>query len=202
MELILDARPPGPAIPPPDALVETLARTAAGDDRALTALYDATSAQVYGWALRILRDEGAAEEVALDVFAQIWKKAGQYDPGRGSVRGWILALARNRAIDRLRADKRGIRREGNLEATAGLTDGAADPESAAHAAHQSRLIILALESLPPEQRRAIEAAFWGGMTHMEVSEALGAPLGTVKTRIRNGLNTLRRVLADAMKEGA
>lgn len=198
----MEARSPGPSLRAPDALVETLARTAAGDERALTALYDATSAQVYGWALRILRDEGAAEEVALDVFAQIWKKAGQYDPGRGSVRGWILALARNRAIDRLRAAKRGARRENSLEAAAGLKGDTADPEAAAHAADQSRLIALALESLPTEQRRAIEAAFWGGMTHSEVSEALGEPLGTVKTRIRTGLNTLRRVLAGKMKEGA
>ncbi len=202
MEFALQTRAPSPAAPAPDALVETLVRAAAGDERALTALYDATSAQVYGWVLRILRDEWAAEEVTLEVFTQVWRKADRYDPTRGSVRVWILALARNRAIDRFRAVKRRARREDSLKAALELADGAADPESAIRSSRLARLVGLALESLPTEQRRAIEAAFWGGLTHTEVSEALGEPLGTVKTRIRSGLNTLRRVLAGAMEEGA
>lgn len=198
----MQPRPPGPTTPAPDALAEVLARMAAGDGRALEALYDATSAQVYGWALRILRDEAAAEDAVLDVFTQVWKKAAQYDPARGSVRVWILALARSRAIDRFRAEKRRSRREDGIEAALGLADDAANPETASEASRRARVVRLALESLPVEQRRAIEAAFYGGMTHVEVSEALGEPLGTVKTRIRTGLNTLRRVLSGAMEEGA
>jgi RNA polymerase sigma-70 factor (ECF subfamily) len=171
-----------------------LAGVAGGDPAALAALYDATSRQVYGLALRILRDRGEAEEVALDVYLHVWQGAGRYDAGRGSVETWLCTLARSRAIDRLRARVRHDARHSALDAADGLEDAAPGPETEVVQNDTARRVRRALGALPSEQRRAVAAAYFGGLSYAEVARVLGEPEGTVKTRIRVALSTLRTVL--------
>lgn len=166
---------------------------AAGNQAAMGRLYDATSGLVHGLVLRILRDHASAEEVTLDVYAQAWRRAGTYDPERGRPTTWLLTMARSRAIDRLRGTQRERARE-SLDDHPGLVDPAEDPSAVSEADERSRRIRAALALLPAEQREAIDLAFFAGLTHIEVAERIGAPLGTVKTRIRTGMIRLRDVL--------
>jgi RNA polymerase sigma-70 factor (ECF subfamily) len=185
--------------PPADPLRVLVSRMARGEEEALERLYDASRRSVYGLALRILRDPHVAEEAVVDVYAQAWRQASRFEPRKGAVAAWLLTLARTRAIDLLRSRAR--RRERDLVEAAPIPDGGPSPLDASGQAERARRVRSALLSLPSEQRRAIEAAFFGALSHTEVARALGAPLGTVKTRIRNGLQTLRRALASA-KEGS
>ncbi len=173
-----------------------LRRIAGGDEAALGELYDATSSRVFGLALQIVRDREGAEEVALDVYTQVWREAGRYDGARGSVMSWLLTIARSRAIDSLRAKGRRMELEGPLDGAEGLSGRDQDPETSAAGVERGATVRRALGRLPPDQRRAIEASFFGGMSHSEVAAALGVPLGTIKTRIRTGLMTLRRWLQE------
>lgn len=178
---------------------ESIAAVARGDQAALSRLYDDTSGLVYGLVLRILRDDGAAEEVTLDVYQQVWRRAATYDAERGRPSTWLLTIARSRAIDRLRATARERGRE-TLEVHPDLVDPAADPGAATEGEERRRQVLDALATLPPEQRQAIDLAFFSGLTHVEVAERLGEPLGTIKTRIRTGMIRLRdalRPLAEA-----
>lgn len=178
---------------------EDIAAVARGDQAALSRLYDATSGLVYGLVLRILRDDGAAEEVTLDVYQQVWRRATTYDAERGRPSTWLLTIARSRAIDRLRATAR-ERGRGTLELDPDLVDPAADPGAATEGEERRRQVLDALATLPPEQRQAIDLAFFSGLTHVEVAERLAEPLGTIKTRIRTGMIRLRdalRPLAEA-----
>lgn len=168
---------------------------AARDPAALAALYDATSSQVYGLALRILREREAAEEVTLDVYLHVWQNAGTYAAARGSVGAWLHTLARSRAIDRLRARARQAARHAPLDLVAGLEDPALGPEAEVVAKDSAGRLRHALRELPAAQRRAIAAAYFGGLSYSEVALALGEPEGTVKTRIRTGLSALRASLA-------
>jgi len=170
---------------------------AAGDQVALGAIYDATSRRVFGLALSILRDHHAAQEVTMDVYTRVWQQARRFDALQGSAESWLLTLAHNRAIDCLRAQRRRNGRELPMEPEFDLQDSRPNPEAATSEADLARRVRRALESLPEEQRRAIVAAYFGGLSHTEVAAALGQPLGTVKTRIRSGLLALRRVLASA-----
>jgi RNA polymerase sigma-70 factor (ECF subfamily) len=167
-------------------------RMADGDEAALAALYQATSARVHGLALRILGARDAAEEVVVDVYAQAWRLAPSYDPSKGSVATWLCVQARTRAIDlrRSRGRHRALQplEDGEVEPTPDPSELSVRTESATN-------VRRALRALPREQRRLVEAAFFGGMTHSEIAEAFGQPLGTVKTRIRAGLAALRRALA-------
>jgi RNA polymerase sigma-70 factor (ECF subfamily) len=199
MRMTLEIEAPGRGAPE-DPLAADLSRTAGGDESALARLYDATSAQVFGWTLRILRDRQEAEEATVDVFSQVWRQARSYDASRGTVSAWILTLARSRAIDHLRSRQRRGRHEGPAERLDAVADGGADPLSATVGADRAARVRKALLALPADQRKVIEAAFFGGLSHTEVAEALGQPLGTVKTRIRNGLATLRRTLAGMQAE--
>jgi RNA polymerase sigma-70 factor (ECF subfamily) len=189
---------------PPDTTDETLvARMAGGDQGALSSLYDRYRAVVFSFARRVLGDRAEAEEVLTDVFLQAWRGAAGFDRSRGSVAGWLITLCRSRAIDRLRA--RG-RREATLEAlaregAAGAAAGApGDPEAArgpgeaAEITARRRRIAAALEGLSQPQRRAIELAYYGGLSQSEIAARLGEPLGTVKTRIQQGLMALRETL--------
>jgi len=175
-----------------------IARMERQDQEALSLLYDRYRSVIFSLALRILRDRAEAEEVLTDVFFQAWKSAGGFDSLRGSVAGWLVTLCRSRAIDRLRA--RG-RRDASLAALAAdpsqtSTVGArgSSPEDAADLTHRSSQVVAALGVLTPEQRGALELAYYGGLSHSEIAEKLGEPLGTVKTRIRQGLLTLRESL--------
>jgi RNA polymerase sigma-70 factor (ECF subfamily) len=163
-------------------------RIAAADQEAMASLYDATNRLIYGMALRILGNPADAEEVTLDIYTQVWRSAANFDERRGSVVAWLANMARSRAIDRLRARaNRSWREEPLME-----LDGAAT--GAPLQAGVSREPQAALKTLAPEQREAIELAYWYGYSHSELSARLGQPLGTVKTRIRTGMINLRSQL--------
>lgn len=181
-----------------------LIRSAAGGDRdAFARLYDAVSPAVYGVAVRILRDAAEAEEAALDVFLQVWNQAKRFDDRRGTAMSWILMLARSRAIDRLRS-RRMVREKERPIAPGMNPGGPADvPLEDAWAGEQREIIRRALSELPEPQRRALELAYFEGLTHLELAERLGEPVGTVKTRIRLGLMKLRERLRPVVsQEGA
>ncbi|MDW8241161.1 MAG: sigma-70 family RNA polymerase sigma factor [Acidobacteriota bacterium] len=167
---------------------------AAGDQVALGQLYDGTSRFVYGLALRILGDPGEAEEVTLDVYEQVWRQAGDYSLQRGTPLVWLTMLTRSRAIDRLRVAKRQRHREESLDEAHYFTSTLASPEEDALTVERRQLVQEALRSLNPDQRQAVELAYFHGMSHAEIAQYLGEPLGTVKTRIRSGMMKLREWL--------
>jgi RNA polymerase sigma-70 factor, ECF subfamily len=174
-----------------------VARASQGDETALATLYDLHARAVYSLALRIVGDEADAEDVLLDVFDQAWRQAGRYDARRGTVAAWLLNLARSRAIDRLRARRA---RPDSSAATAddtlaSLPAHVTDPMDALAASRDAEKVRRALGELPVLQRLAIELAYFEGLTQSEIAERLEQPLGTVKTRIRNGLLKLREVLS-------
>ncbi len=160
------------------------------DEVALATLYDRYSGLVYSVVLRVLHDVGAAEEVLQDIFYQLWQKASQFDPARGSLPGWLLVVARNRAISRLRRHDTSVDEE-LAETTVALP---AQLESAIAQRQLLERIHGALESLPTPQREALELAYFEGLTHSEIAERTGEPLGTIKTRLRSAIGTLKRVL--------
>ena len=197
METSLARDPTHPARADEDPLARLLPRIAAGDEAAYRELYDRTSARVFGLALRVLRDRSAAEEAAIDVFAQIWRQAGRYDANKSRVMTWVTTLARTRAIDLARIQRRRTRREVAVEdgAAETLLDVQAGPWTSAVREEHAERVRGALELLPRDQRAALELAFFSGLSHSEVARQLGAPLGTVKTRIRTALSSLRTALS-------
>ncbi len=167
-----------------------LNRLAAGDHRALGDLYDRHNRLLFGVIVRSLNDEGEAEEVLQEVFIQAWTHAHTYDGALGFAVGWLLGIARNRAIDRLRT--RGSRQravEGTLSPPPVPT-----PELLASLTERQQNVHRALDALPADQRELIERAYFRGSTQSEMAAQLDLPLGTVKTRIRNGLQALRALL--------
>lgn len=165
---------------PPDLL----RRIEAGDRAALAELYDQHAPLVNALCLRILRDRAEAEEVLQEVFLQAWRQAGRYDPARGSVASWLAVIARSRALDRLR--RRAARREAPEEAI--------PVEVEMPRAAEAIAVRDALRALPPTQRRALELAYYEGLTQVEIAARTGEPLGTVKTRMRTALLRLREAL--------
>lgn len=161
-----------------------LRRLTAGDQHALGEVYDRYASLVNGLALRILRDRTEAEDVVQEVFVQIWRQAGRFDPSRGSPEAWICTMARTRALDRLR--RRASRREDPSDAAPGVTE---PPRT-----EQTLAVRKALDTLSADQRSALELAYYEGLTQTEIAARLGQPLGTVKTRIRTALIRLRDVL--------
>lgn len=168
---------------PPDLL----RRIEAGDRAALADLYDQHAPLVNALCLRILRDRAEAEEVLQEVFLQAWRQAGRYDPARGSVTSWLAVIARSRALDRLR--RRAARREAPEEAIPVTIEMPRTAEAIA--------VREALQALPPTQRRALELAYYEGLTQVEIAERTGQPLGTIKTRMRTALLRLREALGPA-----
>lgn len=177
-----------------------IGRTAAGDQQAVSELYDATSRMVYGLILRILGDEAVAEEVLLDVYMQVWRQANHYDAGRGSPLAWLATIARSRAIDRLRAGRQHWQRTSSLETVSQQSTGES-LEEAAYVTELRGIVREALGTLSAEQREALELAYYGGMSHSEIAERLGQPLGTIKTRIRLGMMKLRERLKPEYARG-
>ncbi|HZQ92205.1 MAG TPA: sigma-70 family RNA polymerase sigma factor [Terriglobales bacterium] len=167
---------------------ELVSRIRAGDESAIGELYDRYSCVVYGAALRVLGDTGAAEDVLQDVFMQLWRNPSAFNANRGSLAAWLSVIARNRAIDRLRRRKP----ETDFEDVALSVDAGLD--DAAERARAIEKVRGVLAGIPGEQRAAVEMAFFEGMTHSEIAQKTGQPLGTVKTRIRTALLTLRRAL--------
>ena len=188
-------------LPEPDAIL--LARMTSGDTEALGAFYDAHANILFGLALRILNDHKEAEDVLQEVFLQVWEKAAAYNPALGRPLAWAITLTRNKAIDRLRSAQRRMKlleqagAEISPEGVAPLPSGA----DAAGASEQANLVCAALTRLPPEQKRAIELAFFSGLTQTEIAAALNEPLGTIKARIRRGMLKLREELEPWLRLG-
>jgi RNA polymerase sigma-70 factor, ECF subfamily len=171
-----------------------LGRMARGDHDALAELYDRHARLVYSLALRILRDQGDAEDVVQEVFSQAWRQAARYESSRGNVIAWLLNLTRSRAIDRLRGRRSRPDAAGDSLALE-MPDLAQPIDEKLALSGRATQIRAAVEELSVLQRMAIELAFYEGLTHVEIAERLELPLGTVKTRIRQGLLKLKDRLA-------
>ncbi len=181
-----------------DEWLQLVRAVAGGDQRALHSLYEQTHGIVFTLIVRITANRETAEEVTLDVFYDVWRKAPTYDPANGSVVGWIMNQARSRAIDRLRFDQRKKRVNTYPDSLRPTTD-IVDPQQACLFEEQSCLLRNALEVLTPEERNAIETAFFSELTYEETARKLNQPLGTVKTRIRSGMGKLREALGKKLK---
>jgi RNA polymerase sigma-70 factor (ECF subfamily) len=180
------------AVPEQDwaGLVDSIAR---GDQRALHALYERTHRIVFTLIVRITKSRESAEELTLDVFHDVWRRASTYDPAGGSVVGWIMNQARSRAIDRVRFEQR--KKRVNTRGDDPLpVPSVAGPQEALDVHEQGRQLRDALAVLTPGERQAFEIAFFSELTYQEVAVRLNQPLGTVKTRVRSGLSKLRQVL--------
>jgi RNA polymerase sigma-70 factor (ECF subfamily) len=179
----------------PEYDIALLTRIAVRDESALAELYDRHSRPTFSLILRILRSVPDAEDVLQETFVSVWSRAASYDPRLGSPAAWLMRIARNRAIDRLRAS----RVRDNISVDVGGGGEAAriepatreTPESMLHEHAAASAVRAAISNLSDSQRQLIEAAFFEGYTHHELAQRFGIPLGTVKTRIRTGLNALR-----------
>jgi RNA polymerase sigma-70 factor (ECF subfamily) len=172
---------------------------ARGEHGALAELYDRHGRLVYSLALRVLRDQGDAEDVVQDVFSQAWRQASRYESSRGPVVAWLMNLARSRAIDRLRSRRARPETGADDAEVARMPDLAPPIDDQLALSDQAERIRAAVEQLSLLQRVAIELAFYEGLTHVEIAERLELPLGTVKTRIRQGLSKLKERLAGAVQ---
>lgn len=175
---------------PVDGIGGLIRRSANGDRRAFAQLYDTLAPRVFGLILRVLVDRAQSEEVLQEVFLEVWQSAGRFAPKKGQGRTWVLTIAHRRAIDRVRAAQAGTDRD----VRAGLRDLASAPASVADEVElkmEAEQIASALRQLPDAQREAIALAYYGGYSQSEIAALTGTPLGTVKTRMRDGLNRLR-----------
>jgi RNA polymerase sigma-70 factor (ECF subfamily) len=165
-----------------------------GDEAALAELYRRHAAGAFAVAVRILRRGELAEDVVQDLFVRLWDHPGGFDPERGSLRSFLLLQARTRSLDMLRAEGARRRRE-HAEGVVDLAEASSDPELETLSGAALGEVRAAIAVLTPSEREAIELAFFGGLTYREVAEVLGAPEGTVKSRIRLGLQRMRRTLS-------
>ena len=203
---------PGPV---PDA--ELVARVAAGDESAFGEVYDRYAQAVFGSAARLLGDRGAAEEVVQETWLTLWNRADRYDAARGSLVAWLLAIARNRSMDRFRAARRqpalvpigstgdepddaALERALAAGEPIGTPDTDVDPEAAATRRWTRAVVRSVLSTLPDAERMALELAYDDGLSQAEIAARTGWPLGTVKTRTRRGLLRLREALGDTLDE--
>jgi RNA polymerase sigma-70 factor (ECF subfamily) len=180
-------------------LREALAGIAGRRQEALAQFYDATMSRVYGLALRITSRSDAAEEVTADVYMQVWNQAERFDQMRGSVLAWLLTICRSRAIDHLR---RADEAECWAEPPEPEWSAGQDPQDLLMAVESGREVNAALAALAPLQRQLVSLAFFRGLTHEEIAEHAGLPLGTVKTHIRKALTSLRETLAPRLQHDA
>jgi RNA polymerase sigma-70 factor (ECF subfamily) len=174
-------------------LVGLLKACSLGDEAAFAMLYDATSARLFGLVLRIVRDRAQSEEVTQDAYLDIWRNSARFDPGRGSALSWLMTIGHRKAVDRVRSAEAARRTDTAYEAR----DQAAPFDQTVDQAHSNldaQRVHRALATLTGAQRGAIELAYFGGYTHREVASMLDLPLGTAKTRIRDGLIRLRDTL--------
>lgn len=174
-----------------DALLA--ARLAAGDDRALAEVFDQLASSVYGGALRVLRSASAAQDVVQDVFVELWRHPDRYDPTAGSLRTYLIVLARHRAVDLLRSELRRVaRQERHYRLTPADPPGA--PGDEVMAAETASMVRAAVQLLPDGQRRVVELAYFEGLTCREVANAMGIPEGTAKSRLRLAMAKLETAL--------
>jgi RNA polymerase sigma-70 factor (ECF subfamily) len=181
--------------PSPGHLIGLVRRVAGRSEGALEELYRALEEPVFGLALRILRDERAAEEATVEVFQRAWDRAATFDPERGKVLAWMLTMTRSVALEALRTRRREASGRVELEVAELLPSDGPGPMVTSATSETAARVEAALRSLPQDQERVLRAAYFGGLSYREVAEAFGQPLGTVKTRIRAGLAALRRALA-------
>ena len=170
-------------------------RMAQGDQSALATLYDATAPAVHAIVGRIVNDHGIAEEVTGDVFLQAWRQAERYDASRGTPLTWLLAMARSRAIDRIRVGVAARAPHEPIERAFEVPCRRPGPDDAFSVDQRRRRVQTALGHLPQDQREALELAYYEGLSHGEIAHRLDQPLGTVKTRIRLGMTKLRDALS-------
>ena len=175
------------------ALAELLKRSSRGDGEAFARFYDATAARAFGLAVRVVRDRAQAEEVAQEAFLEVWRTAARFDSGRGSAIGWLLTIVHRKAVDRVRSAEAASRRDTHYEHDNHAVAHDATAE-AVEASMEARRVRSALGELTRVQREALELAYFGGYTHTEVASMLDLPVGTAKTRIRDGLIRMRDAL--------
>ena len=184
--------------------LQVMSRLIAGDERALGVLYDRYGTLAYSLASAIVPDAADAEEVVADAFSQIWRSAAAFDASRGSVVAWVSTIVRTRSLDLIRSQKRRARvldqaaamsEEG---ASPGLSAGAPSPDREVESNEAQILVRRALANLPPPQRLVLEMAYFGGLSQSEIAGTLSEPLGTVKTRMRSGMEKLRLALGPVM----
>jgi RNA polymerase sigma-70 factor (ECF subfamily) len=183
------------------ANADLLKRMAGGDRDALAELYDRLSRPLYATARHILNDAAEAQDVVHDVFLALWENAASFDSGRGAAFSWAVTLTRNRSIDRLRTRANRARLLGNSipdDLGYGSESGVLGGNDCAELGDRAVAVRSAMAELPPEQQRALELAFFSGLTQKEIAEKLSEPIGTVKARIRRGLIKLRDSLADRL----
>ena len=173
-----------------EVLERLLALVARSDERAFAELYQRVAAAVFGLVTRVVRDPAQAEEVTQEVFVELWRTASRFDPARGSARSWIMTCAHRRAVDRVRSAESAARRDdlaGRRDQGRPYDEVVEQVEASLEREHVRR----GLDALTDLQREAVVLAYYGGYTHREISELLGVPSGTVKTRLRDGLIRLR-----------
>lgn len=192
---------PTVACPRHDTLEALLMASSRGDAEAFADLYGRMAPRMYGLVLRVVRDAHQSEEVTQEVFLQVWQTAGRFDPGRGSALSWLMTIAHRRAVDRVRHAE-GWHRRSTADAERAREMPYDETVVAAHASMDGKEVRVALATLSPLQRQALELAYFGGCTHTEVSRILQIPLGTAKSRIRDGLLRLRAVLSPPAAEPA
>jgi RNA polymerase sigma-70 factor (ECF subfamily) len=180
-----------PGVSPDGTLLSRLLQK---DVSAFEELYDRHARLVYGLVLRIVQQAATSEEVVQDIFLQLWRNAGQYDSSRGPFVPWLLTLARNRALDHLRLKSERQRRREDLPAELPTVVAAPQFEKELDDRRRAERVRALMASLHPQQKRAIELAYFEGMSHSEIAAAMREPLGTVKSWIRNGLLRLREGL--------
>lgn len=176
----------------PDQDGEMAAQLQRGDAVGVEALYDKYGRLAFSLAYRILGDRTAAEDVVQEAFLGLWRNARAFDPNRGNIRSWLLSIVHNRAIDRFRGTTR-IRKESQIEAVERLIE-APDAWETVSAHLERGQIREGFDSLPEAQRETLELAYFGGYTHLEIAARMGVPLGTVKGRMRMGLEKMRTFL--------
>jgi RNA polymerase sigma-70 factor (ECF subfamily) len=175
-----------------DQIVAALRRR---DEGALAQLHDRYGQAVYALALRITGDSGAAEEISLDAFWQLWQQVERFDLSQGSLFNWLLTIARSRAIDRVRA--RAAQKRVHIEDPTDVND-VRPAEEVVELVQRRRLVRQAMETLSPDQRAALSLAYYEGLSHSQIADRLHEPLGTVKTRIRQAMSVLRRALGPVL----
>lgn len=170
-----------------------------GDQDAVAALYDRYSGVAYGLALRITSDSASAEDVVQDAFVSVWRQSRRFDPERGQLRSWLLTIVHHRAIDAVRR-KAGRSERALPEAPEEFVATRGRPEELAEWTLEAEAVRDAVGRVPEDQRRTIEMAYFGGLTHVEIADRMGVPLGTVKSRLRIGLEKIREYLRPLVLE--
>ncbi len=179
-----------PAVPAAERLADLLNRSSRGDQVAFAELYDATKSRVYGLAVRVVRDPAQAEEVTQEAYLEVWRTASRFDVNKGSALSWLMTICHRKAVDRVRSAEASTRRDTTYQQQNHTIDIDTTADSA-QASMEAQRVRSAMTSLTEVQREALELAFFGGYTHTEVAGILNIPVGTAKTRIRDGLIRLR-----------